>query len=233
MEIPPTFTWFYFKISSSIFFHATEKSWIYFRLSQKIALSTKYATLKAQMIFSRWFRCKLSISTFSNLRCIFDTCLRKCNTSSWAVERFSTEPIPLPNCDVSSLKGKQCKQQRLHLWESSLPMINDDLLRILLHFSGIFLIFPCFIGKFQGFWLEIASFFVFLWFVGCWRKVMLRKSDDSWWGWNPKIFGIFWLQTWFEDGIVQHDFPWRTLSPWYDLSLVFCDESTVNWISVS
>lgn len=84
----------------------------YFRLSQKIAFSIKYATPRAQIIFSRCVRCKLSISTFSKRRLSFATVFLKCNISSCAVERFSTEPTPLPNWGVPSLKWECLRWSR-------------------------------------------------------------------------------------------------------------------------
>lgn len=57
-----------------------------------------------QTTFSLWTRCKLSISTFNNRRFNFATCFFKCKTSSCDVERFSTDPTPLPYGVVSLQK---------------------------------------------------------------------------------------------------------------------------------
>lgn len=81
---------------------------IHLWLSHMSIFTTKYATPSTHTTFSLWVLCKLSISTFSSRLFSFETCFLKCKTSSWAVERFSTDPTPEPY-GVASLKFEQAE----------------------------------------------------------------------------------------------------------------------------
>lgn len=140
----------------------------YFRLSQKIVLSKKYATPKAQRTLSRWVRCMLSISMFNNRRFSLETCFFKWNISSWDADRFSTEPTPLPKSGVPSLEtqdGYQCCE--IAKWVTVLPVVNHNFLGVLLHLPSVLLVLLCLVGKLQCLRLEVAGLLVLFVLIGC------------------------------------------------------------------
>lgn len=166
----------------------------------------------AQIIFSRCVRCRLSISTFNKRRLSFATCFLKCKASSWAVDRFSTEPIPLPTyCGVPSLKVQirlaqgQCSSMKI------LPVVDDHLMGVLVVVSTAFRSLLEIVTELQRLWLEVSRFFVVFRVIRSGWKVVVIERDDPWWCRNSDVFGVLGLKTRLEYGIVQHDFPGSAL----------------------